>query len=138
MLGYLVFVTVLRLQAALPLPAGVKWAVIAPASIDGRITAQISELAAEEHAEIVNATNEAEAKRSDARLILELHQNDPDSFLQELKRVVQLPTAPPTVELAREAYILEWSNNGSAPRARITAGTSEGLPNPPLPLPPGL
>ena len=108
---------------------------IAPAGIDGRITAQISELAAEDHAEIVNATNEAEAKRSDARLILELHQNDPDSFLQELKRVVQPPTAPPTAELAREAYILEWSNNGSAPRARITAGTSEGLHNALLRIP---
>src|ERR1051326_1462981 len=113
----------------------VKWAVITPARLDSRVTAQISELAAQDHAEILSATDQREAERSGAAFVLDLHQSDADSFLQELRRVMQ-PSAPgPTPELMQDAYILQSSNTGSAPRLQITAASPQGFHNAVLRIP---
>ncbi len=114
---------------------GHTWVVIAPETIDERLQRQLDLLAAHDQALIEFARTSRAAARVRLRpgnLAVELHQESSvPNLLEILQREAATSGLPPTIELAREGYLLEvFYPRATAPnRLRITAATPEGFHN---------
>ncbi len=134
----MVLILVLGLLAAPQAGArrpGHTWVVIAPETIDERLQRQLDSLAAHDQALIEFARPSRAAARARMRpgnLAVELHQESSvQNLLETLQREAATSGLPPTIELAREGYILEafYPRATALNRLRITAATPEGFHN---------
>ncbi len=111
------------------------WIVLSKAGLDARVHRQLEQLAAQDQALIRFFTSASEAKRIalyPGAISIELREEKSvESFFATLRREAGATAVQPTVELAKEGYILE----ATYPRAsvpnhlRITAATSQGFHN---------
>ncbi|MBZ5565453.1 MAG: beta-N-acetylglucosaminidase domain-containing protein [Acidobacteriia bacterium] len=114
---------------------GHTWVVVAPETLDERLQRQLDSLAAHDQALIEFARTARAAARVRMRpgnLAVELHpESSVQSLLEALKRETANSALAPTLELAREGYILEaFYPRATVPnRLRITAATPEGFHN---------
>jgi hypothetical protein len=111
------------------------WIVLSKQVLDPRVHRQLEQLAAQDQALIRFIASASEAKRvalQPGALSVELRKEEGvESFLATLRREAGEVPVEPTLELAKEGYILEASYpRASVPnRLRITAATPQGFHN---------
>jgi hypothetical protein len=117
------------------------WIVLSTATLDARVHRQLEQLAAQDQALIRFFTSATEAKRvavQPGAISIELREEKSvGNFLAMLRREAGTTAVEPTVDLAKEGYILEATYpRASAPNhLRITAATPQGFHNALLRIP---
>ena len=120
------------------------WSIISAGEIDGRIQRQLRELASHNNAclRLSRPARKSASQRDATHLEIALDErSDNDAFLEEMRRqVLSAPVQPksePTLELAREGYLLHafYKPNSALDQIRIDAISATGIHNALLRIP---
>jgi hypothetical protein len=112
---------------------GLTWTVVSPTEPDARIQRQLEQLAGKDQALIrfaIGSSARARPVGPLGSLVIELHE-EKSAFLDTLQRAATQAAVEPTVELARQGYIIEatYPRATMPNRLRITASTPQGFRN---------